>query len=128
MAITQFRSNRKPTGGMYKPIRKKKKRDFGRDFIPMKVGKLNTQVTRMLGGKMKHRLLQAEMINVNDKNTGKTQTVKVLEVIEHMDNPNYTRMGVITKGCIVKTDLGKVKVTSRPTQHGIVNGTLVEKK
>jgi small subunit ribosomal protein S8e len=124
MTITQFRSNRKPTGGMLRSIRKKKKRDFGSDFIPMKIGKLNTQVTRILGGKMKHRLLQAEMINVTDK-SGKTKAVKVLEVLEHMDNPNYTRMGVITKGCVVKTDLGKVKVTSRPTQSGVLNGVLL---
>jgi small subunit ribosomal protein S8e len=37
-------------------------------------------------------------------------------------------MGIVTKGCIVETELGKAKVTSRPSQHGIVNAILVEPK
>jgi len=45
-----------------------------------------------------------------------------------MDDPHYTRMNVITKGCIVNTEIGRVKVTSRPTQHGVVNGILIEEK
>jgi len=35
-------------------------------------------------------------------------------------------MNVITKGAIVKTELGLVRVTSRPGQHGVVNGVLIE--
>jgi small subunit ribosomal protein S8e len=75
---------------------------------------------------MKQKLLQANLINVSK--SGKTQTVKILEVIDHMDDPHYTRMNVITKGCIVNTEIGKVKVTSRPTQHGVVNGIIIEEK
>jgi small subunit ribosomal protein S8e len=127
MALSQFRSKMKPTGGAYKAIRKKKKRDFGNDFIPVKIDGNNKKVVRCLGGKLKQRIMQAENINVTDK-AGKTQPVKILEVIEHMDNPHYTRSNVVTKGCIVNTSLGKVKVTSRPTQDGVVNGILVEKK
>lgn len=126
MALSQFRSNRKSTGGSYKTIRKKKKRDFGSDFIPVKLGEKRKKTTRGLGGIMKQKLLQANLINVS--RSGKTQTVKILEVIEHMDDPHYTRMNVITKGCIVNTEIGKVKVTSRPTQHGVVNGILIEEK
>ena len=126
MALSQFRSNRKSTGGLYKTIRKKKKRDFGSDFIPVKLGEKRKKTTRGLGGIMKQKLLQTNLINVS--RSGKTQTVKILEVIDHMDDPHYTRMNVITKGCIVNTEIGKVKVTSRPTQHGVVNGIIIEEK
>jgi len=126
MALSQFRSKRKSTGGAYKKIRKKKKRDFGSDFIPVKLGEKSQQTTRGRGGLRKQKLLQANLINVSK--SGKTQTVKILEVIDHMDDPHYTRMNVITKGCIVNTEMGKVKVTSRPTQHGVVNGVLIEEK
>jgi small subunit ribosomal protein S8e len=68
------------------------------------------------------------MINVSDPKEKKTKTVKIMEVLEHRDNIHYTRMGVITKGCVVKTELGKVKVTSRPTQDGMINGILIEEK
>ena len=128
MALSQFRSKRKFTGGLYKNIRKKKKRDFGSDFVQIKLGENIKKVVRGLGGTRKQRFLQTNSINVTDTKTGKTQTTKILEVLEHLDNPHYTRSNVITKGCIVKTELGNVKVTSRPTQHGIVNGVLIEEK
>ena len=126
MTLSQFRSKRKSTGGSYKKIRKKKKRDFGSDFIPVKLGEKSQKTTRGFGGLRKQKLLQANLINVSK--AGKTQTVKILEVIDHMDDPHYTRMNVITKGCIVNTEIGRVKVTSRPTQHGVVNGILIEEK
>jgi len=126
MAITQFRSKKKPTGGTYKRIRKKKKRDFGSDFVPIKIGPKEKKVIDGLANIKKHRLLQIDFVNVTNPKTGKTQTAKILEVIEHFDDPHYTRMNIITKGCIVKTELGKVKITSRPGQHGIVNGILLE--
>jgi small subunit ribosomal protein S8e len=128
MALSQFRSKRKSTGGLYKRIRKKKKRDFGSDFIPVKLGPKNKKVVEGLANIRKQRLLQIDAINVTDPKTGKTENTKILEVLEHLDNPHYTRSNVITKGCIVKTELGKVKVTSRPSQHGVVNGIIVEEK
>jgi len=38
------------------------------------------------------------------------------------------RRNIITKGAILQTDLGKVRVTNRPGQEGVINGILVEKK
>ena len=128
MALSQFRSKRKSTGGLYKRIRKKKKRDFGSDFIPIKLGEKSKKIIRGLAGIKKQRLLQVNSVNVANPKTGKSQTTKILEVLEHLDNPHYTRSSVITKGCVVKTELGRVKITSRPGQHGIVNGIIVEEK
>jgi small subunit ribosomal protein S8e len=35
------------------------------------------------------------------------------------------RRNIITKGAVVDTSVGKVKVTSRPGQHGIINGIII---
>jgi small subunit ribosomal protein S8e len=47
-------------------------------------------------------------------------------VLETPSNRFLARQNIITKGTIVETELGKVKITNRPTQEGIVNGILVE--
>jgi small subunit ribosomal protein S8e len=128
MSITFKRSNRKFTGGLLHKQRKKKKRDFGSDFIPVKLGEEKKKTMVGLSNFTKQRLLQANFINVTDPKTGKTKKTKIIGVIEHMDNINYTRMNIVTKGCVVKTESGNAKVTSRPGQDGLVNGILVEAK
>jgi len=35
---------------------------------------------------------------------------------------------ILTKGAIVETDLGDVKITSRPGQQPVLNGVLLEVK
>ncbi|MHA1475907.1 MAG: 30S ribosomal protein S8e, partial [Promethearchaeota archaeon] len=40
---------------------------------------------------------------------------------------DYNRRNILTKGAIVKTKLGLVKITSRPGQTGQINGKLLEK-
>ncbi|MEM5832609.1 MAG: 30S ribosomal protein S8e, partial [Candidatus Aenigmatarchaeota archaeon] len=41
--------------------------------------------------------------------------------------PLYERRKIITKGAIIKTEIGLAKVTSRPSQHGVVNAILIQK-
>jgi small subunit ribosomal protein S8e len=127
MAITQFRGSRKPTGGMLRAIRKKKKRDFGNDFIPIKIGEKSTKSVRMMGGKRKYVLLQIDKANVFDS-TGKSKSVKILTVKENLSNPNFVRANIITKGAIIETEAGLAKVISRPGQDGVINAIKVEKK
>ncbi len=124
---TQFRSRVKATGGLYKRIRKKKKRDFGKDFIPTKIGEKKKKIIVGLSGISKERLLQSNMINVYDPSTKKTTLTKILTVKSNPANPHFVRMNVITRGAVVETELGDVKVTSRPGQHGVVNGILLKK-
>lgn len=130
MAITQFRSKRKPTSGLYKKIRKKKKRDFGSDFFSIKIGKGRKKVVKGLSKMKKQRILQTDKANVTDPSTGKTQVTKILSVKESSANPHFVRMGIITKGAIIETELGLAKVVSRPGQHGVVNALKIteEKK
>ena len=128
MAITQHQSKRKFTGGLRKKLRKKKKRDFGSDFIPVKIGEQRKKIEEGLANFRKERLLQTNKANVFDKTTGKAQLTKILDVKENPANPHFVRMGVITKGAIIETELGLAKVVSRPGQHGVVNAVKIEKK
>jgi len=41
---------------------------------------------------------------------------------------DFVRRKIITKGAIIKTELGLAKVTSRPSQDGVVNAVLIEEK
>ncbi len=125
MPKTQTRSKRKLTGGLYKKFRKKKKRDFGKDFFPIRLGETKKKVVKGLARIKKMRITRTDMANVISSD--KSRLVKILDVKENSANPHFVRMGVITKGAIIETELGLAKVVSRPGQHGVVNATLIEK-
>jgi len=127
MTIAHIRSNRKFTGGLYKRNRKKKKRDFGRDFIPIKIGEKRKQVINGLANIRKQRLLQVDKANVFDS-SGKARLTKILSVKENPSNPHFVRMGIVTKGAVIETELGLAKVVSRPGQDGVVNAIKIEEK
>ena len=127
MAITQVKSKRKPTGGQYKKLRKKKKRDFGSDFHAVKIGEQRKKQVRGFSKNMKQRLLEVGKVNVFD-GSSKPKVVEIQSVEQNPANPHFVRMRIITKGAVVKTELGLAKVTSRPGQHGIVNAVLLKEK
>ena len=57
--------------------------------------------------------------------TKKSQKAELKTVVESPANRNFVRRNIITKGSVVETSLGKVKITSRPGQEGTLNGVLV---
>ena len=57
---------------------------------------------------------------------GKTVRATVKNVVGNDADPNYIRRNIVTKGAVLDTDQGLVKVTSRPGTHGVVSGVLVE--
>ena len=124
MAISHLRSKVKPTGGKLNKLRKKRKNDFGSDFIAIKLGTERRKVLQTLGDNYKSRILEVE--NVNVVKDGKTYRTKILTVKENPANSNYVRMNIITKGTTIETELGLVKITSRPGQHGVMNGVLIK--
>ena len=67
------------------------------------------------------------MINVSDIKKKKTTRVKIEGLEENKASVDYNRRNILTKGAIVKTKLGLVKITSRPGQSGQINGKLLEK-
>lgn len=124
--LSQERSRRKVSGGLYRASRKKKQ--FNLSSIPTftKVGSANDiRTKRNLGGSLKQTLFTANKINVLNPKTKKAQVTEIVSVVESPSNRNFIRRSIITKGSIVDTKLGKVKVTSRPGQEGSINGILV---
>ena len=116
---------KKVTGGVVHQYRKKKRFQRGSISLLTVVGKDKKFVKRGKGGVKKLKLANAEFVNVSDGK--KTKKVKIMGVLENPASPNYVRRGIITKGTIVKTDIGKVRITSRPSQNGVVSGIVVEK-
>ena len=112
------------TGGRRRVFRDKKLAHVGGVFASTKVATKDVKSTvRSRGGKLKQKLKKAVTINVVTK-TG-SKKAKVLRVLES-HNPEYVRMNIITKGAVVETDVGKVRVTNRIGQDGVVNGVLVQ--
>jgi len=114
------------TGAKLKPARKKKKRELGSEPTHTKIGEEKRKVIKTYGGNIKVRLYYALFANVYDPQTKKYQKVKILDVIKSPDNVDFVRRKIITKGCIIKTEIGNAKVTSRPSQDGIVNAVLIK--
>ncbi|MBM4240204.1 MAG: 30S ribosomal protein S8e [Euryarchaeota archaeon] len=126
MAIWQGKSLRKPTGGRAKLKRNKRKSELGKEAAETKIGERKIKKIRTRGGNRKIRLTIEDKINVVDPKTSKIEVTEILSVVENKANPHFVRRNIITKGAVVETNIGKVKVTSRPGQHGIINGVLVE--
>ena len=112
-------------GSKRKKFADKIKSHVGGHFVETTIGPENkTKLKRMLGGKLKISLAQAGFANVVTKEG--TKKVKIKGVLETPSNRHYARKGVITKGTIVETEIGKAKITSRPAQHGVLNAVLIE--
>ena len=125
MAIFQGRSIKKPSGGRNVRHRGKRKSELGRDPAETRIDDKNLRKIRTRGGNEKLRLATHNKINVVNPFSKESQTLDILNVIENEANPNYVRRNIITKGAIVETSSGKVKVTSRPGQDGVINGILL---
>lgn len=116
---------KKTSGGKYIKRRKKKSYEIAGQRRIVKLGedKKKTQKTR--GGNTKIVSLSAKSVNVTNKNK-KSKKVEIKNVLETPSNRFLARQNIITKGTIVETELGKVKITNRPTQKGFVSGILLE--
>ena len=104
-------------------MRKKRLSELGGIVTETLIGKFRIKTKRTMGGNKKMALLSHENVFVNDK--GKTLKLKIISVEENPANVNYTRRNIITKGAIVKTEKGNVKITSRPGQNGSLFGVLI---
>ncbi|RLE39666.1 30S ribosomal protein S8e [Candidatus Woesearchaeota archaeon] len=125
MAISQKRSHRKVTGGVYKRQKKKPKANLGRVATLTKLGNTKRKNIRVLGGNLKTRLFEEEYANVVGKDR-RVKKVKIKAILENPANRHYVRRNILTKGTIIDTELGKARITSRPAQVGVVNAILLE--
>ncbi|MFW9999175.1 MAG: 30S ribosomal protein S8e [Candidatus Hodarchaeota archaeon] len=125
MARSQARSKRRYTGKKYRYFRKKRKRELERPRIDTEIGEEKKKKQRVMGGNFKLKLFSTKFINVTDPSTNKTQKVKILRFEENLASKDLNRRHILTKGAIVETELGNVRVSSRPGQHGVLNGVLI---
>jgi len=125
MARSTQRSNRKSSGGRYISNRGKKLYELaGYNSMTRISENEKRKIIRTQGGNSRQVLLTANQINIAVK--GKVQKVEVTNVVENTANPNLVRRNILTKGAIVETKLGKARITSRPGQHAVVNGVLLD--
>lgn len=104
----------------------KRLRFRGRDPVATHIRSKKKKVVRTFGGNIKHKLLSIEYINVFDPKTQKTSKVKVSGLETNPASRDFTRRKIVTKGAILSTELGEVRVTSRPGQVSVLNGVLLE--
>lgn len=124
MARSQEKSKRKASGGRYHDRRTKKKFELAGFPANTKLGEQKIREKRVKGGKNKKSLLSAKFVNVADKK-GKVTKTEILNVIGNPANPHLVRRNIITKGAVVETKLGQVRITSRPGQEAVINGVLL---
>ena len=126
-SLTNFlimRFGRKITGGKYLKRRKKKKYEKPGQKIIVKLGQEKRKVIKTRGGNKKVFLFRGKIININQGS--KTKKTEIKNVLETPSNKFFARQDILTKGTIVETELGKVKITNRPSQEGIINGILIK--
>jgi small subunit ribosomal protein S8e len=120
-----MRKGRKKSGGKYLKSKKKKLHAIAGQKRIVKIGEEKRKIKRTRGKNKKIFLLKAKLINVKTDDK-KTKRVEIKNVLETPSNRFLARQNILTKGTIVDTEIGKVKITNRPTQEGVVNGILVE--
>ncbi len=113
------------TGARRLKFRDKKRAHVGGVFISTRVADAEKrEVSRGRGATHKVKLKRATYVNVIQKGK-KGAKVKIIGVAESL-NREHVRQNIVTKGSILNTELGKVRVTNRVGQDGVVNGVLVQ--
>ena len=123
-------SRRKPTGGRLKRpnrYRGKRRKEIASENQFAFVGDVDIRKGyRKHAGSMTVRVMQAHTVNVSDTKTGKTIRATFSNVLQNDADPNYVRRNIVTKGAIVQTEAGEVRITSRPGMDGVISGVLLE--
>jgi len=120
-----MKKGRKSSGGKYKKNRKKKSYEIAGQKRVIKIGDAKRKIKKTRGGNKKIFLLKTKFVNIQMKNKT-TKKAEIKNVLETPSNRFLARQNIITKGTIVETELGKVRITNRPTQEGVLNGILIE--
>ncbi len=115
---------KKISGGKYVHSRKKRLYEIAGQRRTVKLGTEKRKSKRIKGGKRKIFMLGAKIVNIQDK--GKSRRLEIKNVIETPSNRFLARQNILTKGTIVQTELGNVRITNRPAQEGVINGILVK--
>lgn len=123
-----MRTGKKISGSRYKKQRKKKFYENIRQARIVKLGPVKKKKIRIRGGKIKTVLLSADEANILNKKTGKNKKAKIKNVLETPSNRFLARQNVLLKGSIIQTELGKAKITNRPSQESCVQAIIIEEE
>ncbi len=126
-----MKKGRKITGGKYIKRRKKRLHELPGQKIVVKLSETEKRTSkRTRGGNKKNFMLRAKYVNVKLENSKSkkvdTKKEEIKNVLKTPSNRFLARQNIITKGTIVDTSLGKVKITNRPSQEAVINGILIE--
>ncbi len=128
MTIYHGNDLRKISGGRKgRHLKVKRKYLMGRFPINTHLGhEERHEIIKTYGGNKKIKVKLVAKANVIDPSTGKTQYVRIIRVLQNPASRDLERRGIITKGAILQTELGLVKVVSRPGQDGVINAILIK--
>ncbi len=126
MPVYQGNDLKKITGGKKRAYRKPRRREIGSFPTETVVSEKEERVVvRTYGGNSKVRLRRTLYANIQIPG-GTSKKAKILRIVEAPMNPDYVRRGIIVKGVVIETELGRAIVTSRPGQDGVVNAILIK--
>jgi small subunit ribosomal protein S8e len=119
------KKGKKVSGGKYIKNRKKKLFERTGQKGIVRLGDDKRKTKKIRGGNTKTFLLKGKSVNIQEKGK-KAQKAEIKNVLETPSNRFLARQNILTKGTIIETSAGKVKITNRPTQEGVINGILVK--
>ena len=117
---------RKITGGKYKKISKKKKYALPGITRKVKLSETKKKTLRTRGGNKKTVLLREDQANIIDPETKKAKKVQIKNVLETPSNRFLARQNILVKSAVIETELGKARITNRPSQEGNVQAVLIK--
>jgi len=128
MAVWHGEKGKKATGGEIIIVRKKRKYEIGNIPLHTMLGKEERKTVKTKGGGTKVKASKVEFANVLNPSDKSVKKVKILDIIANAANPHFVRRKILTKGAVIKTEIGNARVMSRPSQHGVVNAIILEKE
>ncbi|MCK4997742.1 30S ribosomal protein S8e [Candidatus Pacearchaeota archaeon] len=117
-------AGRKASGGRYKKVKKRKLTGRQGQARIVKIGDTKTKLLSGRGNTTKLVSFLNNIANVMIK--GKAKESKITNVLETPSNTFLARQNILVKGAIIETELGKAKITNRPSQEGNIQAILVE--
>jgi small subunit ribosomal protein S8e len=119
-----MKSGRKISGGRYKKPKKKKLTGRQGQTRIVKIGETKTKLLKGRGKTTKLVSFLNNVVNLVIK--GKSKMSKIKNVTETPSNVFLARQNILVKGAIIETELGKAKITNRPSQEGNIQAILIK--
>jgi small subunit ribosomal protein S8e len=117
---------RKISGGKYHKQKKKTKDNLSGIERKVKLRTEKQKTLRTMGGNKKNVLLSTQEANIINPETKKATKTKIKNVLETPSNRFSARQNLLLKSAIIETELGKARITNRPSQEGMVQAVLIK--